>query len=719
MDSSQQQQRTSSDEEIMPNPITVLPRRNLSRRARGNRSNTGVKKSSATRRQTQSGRLSLKDSVAPGESRERNEAEGHGLPARKRGKQLLTQRSVPISLPDERVTPGAGIYAGATEEETENTPDIFGTGRHRISLLRSQAAGSNKPLDTNEEEPQAVSGLDYIGPDRQVEESSSLEVRISGRDKNLVAPGLVLPISETPVVPISETPTDIPVNHPMSSVRVQDVRFKKLQDENRRMTDQLNEYKRKISTTTIENKRLKSANSALADKLVRNQERIDNLLLENESLRVSGGMNSSDEGRNEEVEVGRRRRRELQLDVKFLGIGSCVEKKIQQWCRMEIQELCGWEENMKRNWKNRSEITGVMGYQLEGDKFFVPIPPLTLANRHEYYTPYYKKYVSLLGDIFDMEVSKSKWSTIISADVREECKKAIIGEKSLLKKVRTNLSDELNRAKRNARDKLMKGLGYSFMVSRAIKPANADEKEKKVDQRRQLMEKLFGMEEDEYNLSLTSIDLSLWRRKEVSLLCYSEQETVENIAEEIQRDLLFRNKIALEVLQEFRGFNVSDDENRTIQSSILLLARLDAWILSFCKCGNRDEDKGGETQKKFKKEYSKALPEATRQVLRFICDIVQERYPEELQIAYGDDESDEFGNGKRIATAIVYVPSDELYYIQVKPSWFRKEITPFLGNVMDCFIGRGNLSGSDLEIEGDEENIIEGTGGEIVASVEV
>ena len=168
---------------------------------------------------------------------------------------------------------------------------------------------------------------------------------------------------------------------------------------------------------------------------------------------------------------------------------------------------------------------------------------------------------------------------------------------------------------------------------------------------------------------------------------------------------LFRNEAAREVWQSVRavmfGKKCEDDgdekkEDET-ESTILLLARVDAWIMTVLDCLAAEDDgcRGGARQRKYVETYEKFLPLAMEQLTEQLYKFVKEWEPEDLEVekisVFEDEENMETAEEKAFkkkygACVAVHVPSIQKAYLAIEHSWFTEYVEADLGIVHDCYI---------------------------------
>ena len=233
-----------------------------------------------------------------------------------------------------------------------------------------------------------------------------------------------------------------------------------------------------------------------------------------------------------------------------------------------------------------------------------------------------------------------------------------------------------------------------MLLSRKSKTRNAHEENEREQQNKEIQEKFVVRNGTVY-------DFSVWRTEELSKLVCSTY-TLPETAEEISGDVLFKHNISLHVLHEFRGHDVEHDPEMI--SSIMILARLDSWIMTFAECMSMEDGRGGQRQKLFNELYYKFLPMATRQLVEKVCYIVWRNNSNELLIRCSPDErgDDPFEYYSRTVTIILESMSENRFYIAVRPDWFEGNVSKYLGKVCDCYVGEGTRNGQLFQLHGME-----------------
>ena len=157
-------------------------------------------------------------------------------------------------------------------------------------------------------------------------------------------------------------------------------------------------------------------------------------------------------------------------------------------------------------------------------------------------------------------------------------------------------------------------------------------------------------------------------------------------------------------MEKFSSCSQVLGDGTVVESSILYLARFDAWIPTVAKCLSIPDGRGGQRQGIFSKYYHSFLTFAVQQILGKVCDVVREMYPDELKLDWNCDipvlstESE-----TRVATVVVKIPSTKKLYIAARSDWFSKNVSAILGEVLDCYIAEAPVGGGDLTEMGQRE----------------
>jgi hypothetical protein len=179
---------------------------------------------------------------------------------------------------------------------------------------------------------------------------------------------------------------------------------------------------------------------------------------------------------------------------------------------------------------------------------------------------------------------------------------------------------------------------------------------------------------------------------------------------------LFRNEMSRTVWKTFKraiqekkaelGSEVDGEDD--MECSILLLARLDAWIMTVIHCMGYERNRGGQRQRMFMEVFEKVLPIATAQLTKGIYEFVDDWEPGDLVVPELQSSIDggcgteamlgEIFSKTYKACVPVYVPSLRKTYIAVKTEWFKEFIGTELGEVKDCYIAEYDEEYKELNV---------------------
>ena len=479
-----------------------------------------------------------------------------------------------------------------------------------------------------------------------------------------------------------------------------------------RQAERLNRYKVQLQELKVELRTQKVLNIAVTEEVARLKETITRLEQENESLRAVATTTepvvTADGEPVRSTQRPKQKRYEMKVPIRFLGIASSIERSILAWCRRETMELVACTNENTREWKGRSTSVTTYGFtteSFEGGRrtMFVPFAPWDVAEKGDYYISSYESEIDLIAAMARKELEKDRWSSLFpDEDLRKECIEEVCKDRGLRSRARQMLSDCVGGRKRNARGKLLQFLGYSGLVSRSPKPRTVEEMEERNRQKEEVVEKLLSIQT---TMGIPD-DLSWWRMMDIQSLAYSKWQVPFSLTEKRTGDQLFRHPFAVDVLHDFRGYAIRDGE-REMESSIMLLARLDAWVATVVFCFDDTVGQGGKRQRQFQQIYSKLLPVAVKQLLNHVYGIVQSQVSNELVLAMNqEDGSDRFGNESRRATTVLSTGKPNKYYLAVDQKRFSDFVSSAMGSILDCFIAQTSDDGR-MELVDVEGNRIE------------
>ena len=154
--------------------------------------------------------------------------------------------------------------------------------------------------------------------------------------------------------------------------------------------------------------------------------------------------------------------------------------------------------------------------------------------------------------------------------------------------------------------------------------------------------------------------------------------------------------IVPQFLRSFFGFDPNHCPG-TLDSTILYLARLYAWIYTSIKLLNHRGKKGGDTPKIFQDTFAVFLNKAVLSIIQQIWEVVSFSTQEELdekETETGTSENAAIESTWRESTIVRVMPGKEQFYLCVSPVWFKDHISRRLGSVRDAYIGWCDLDGS-------------------------
>ena len=152
--------------------------------------------------------------------------------------------------------------------------------------------------------------------------------------------------------------------------------------------------------------------------------------------------------------------------------------------------------------------------------------------------------------------------------------------------------------------------------------------------------------------------MSWWRTAPAEELVYESHTVTARLKEAVDGDVFFKNTAAVQVMEEFLGCSPVLGDGTVVGSSILYLARLDAWIATVAKRLGIPDGRGGQRQGIFSKQYHSFLTLAVQQILGKVCEVVREMYPDELRLDWNFDNPVLSSKSEtRVATVVVEIPS--------------------------------------------------------------
>ena len=375
----------------------------------------------------------------------------------------------------------------------------------------------------------------------------------------------------------------------------------------------------------------------------------------------------------------------------YMSIVLAMEKELSTNAELETKELeLARSDGVRiRCWLGRADTVqvgfGLLPGKRHSEEEIMPMCPIDLAERNGFYTPSGPSH-EILYDLAKEVLNRPHYRPLYRGEDRKTCTKTISRSPYMLGKFRRFTNDRVSNRKRLLKDKFVELLGYNLISVRNIEKLSPSEKERRLEQVKELQSKLLAKE-----------DPSSWRMLPFNQLKFSGADLPPEPAEpEYAPDVLFQNSIGPQLVRSLFGFNPNHCPG-TLDSSTLYLARLDAWIYTSVKLLNHQARKGGETQKIFQETFASVVVKAVLSLIREIrtvvsCNLQEELVRKETDNGRADDSSQE--RSWRFATSVRKMPRKNMYYLNVHPLWFHDNITSRLGNVRDAYIGWCNIEDS-------------------------
>lgn len=497
--------------------------------------------------------------------------------------------------------------------------------------------------------------------------------------------------------------------------------LKKVTEQRDSQLEEINEYKQKVeeqSNIILEHelslKVFKQKIISMDKELNTCRLEIQNLTKLNEEMRLHGCSNTPSKRRKKMEEQLRKT-----VDNKYMSVAFLVERMLPTRVAQETMERVLVGSNLsKKNWNGRMESNCSFGVSINGIGILAPYSPFTVAMVHEYYIPSVNTINEFLSDVVHEVLLQDEY-----ASMAEETKKEIIlnlsSDKTLGQRTKQIMSDTIGRRKRIAKDVFFDMFNYKSLKTsydRMDKPVHSRSEEIKIAKERLIKENVEGM-----------IDYSWWRMGRSNQLYITEEVPDQMKDEEVMHPLtepaeeenrfsvesfsLFRVESRMQVLRKFIGYDVDCGNDGAVDSTILGIARLDAWMVTVIKLLKDSDNKGGARQKEYANTYNKHLRLATQQLIGEIRCFVQYWCPEELQVPQisGNDHRSAILGVHRSATLIIQVPSTGEIYIALKASWFNEYICSEIGLIHDCYLAKVSSTWDEIYVLGSpfQEDIID------------
>lgn len=468
-------------------------------------------------------------------------------------------------------------------------------------------------------------------------------------------------------------------------------KVQELEAENNKLLQTNNALKQDLVKVREELKKAEVSNLALSVAFATVRKDLATSTTENESLRIahrdfllstSGGSTSSKKRRIDDSVMA-------EMDMKDVGIMTLVHKRMHSWALRETSEMDFGEGYFGRRWENRSFLSSLYGLRKDNhDKLLVPIPPNVTATRREYFKP---SFLSVRDMVFNIVTEQLKLPTWNGAYDDPSASTAIASRfadmKSIQNKLKQTLSDVMSGKKRLARDCLFSILGYDLLLSRApgaVGDGPSTVTEQIEDARKRLLRTYPGSGERQ-----DCYDFSWWRTAPDTYLQYGGDLPVSTDVVPFDQcesgDLLLKNNVSLRVFEAFTG---SEKGGELRESTILVLARLDAWIASVIGCLGMEGGRGGKRQRQYMELFGTYLPVALNQLVGHIRRMVHTNFPSEFEFfsTKEDGTVESFYDKHREVSCVMEYGPQQRRYVAVKSQWFHDYISRDVGIIHDCYL---------------------------------
>ena len=465
------------------------------------------------------------------------------------------------------------------------------------------------------------------------------------------------------------------------------------------LTKELRSAKQKIEEQDLEIRELRRDRSALILTVNTTQEKITEKDREIETLKASVQLSRAKSSRNRSSLSNSRRKGKIGPEMaKFMSIVHTLEIDMPKLVEWEAGELEFYEDGHVRCWAGRAhEVPIGHGLLNFGDQEYIPKCPFDLALTHDFHTSS-GPVEEILEDAVRVLLEDPKWEKVFNEEDRRECIEQVPKCAYLQTSFRLTLNDRLSNKKRLVRDKFFGLLGYNLIAVRNVDKISHHDKTLRDGQIKELQEKLL------HSVSGT-VDTSYWRTASLNDLKYSDA-SIDSFEKDLSKDVFFRNAIGPQILQAFLGYNPRKG-SRAVDTTILFLARLDAWIMTCVKMLDKKTGRGGQRQRMFQEAFSEYLDISITSVLLDIRETVRSNAEDEMnrnESECGNPKSVPIHSSWRKATVVKKMPDRNQLYLSVLPEWFNKNISSMLGNVCDAFAGWCEFGGpyfQEFQIDGD------------------
>ena len=500
--------------------------------------------------------------------------------------------------------------------------------------------------------------------------------------------------------------------------------------------EELNENKKKVKILQDANLNRETEVNALTMTLRNAEAREKELIAKNESLRfvseyvkkngiVLGG--NTPKGKVKGVK---------DIPDKYIGIFVDIKECLAKFSTMEVFEVHLVNDNFHRMWEQRGTAVDRLGVKTRNGEMIVPMSPMKVASEGQFHTPSFFHARTYVGRLVENVLEDRKWSEVNGCEVRKATTVTEVGDcKSIQNCVVGNISNVSSYLKRVIRDSLFGVLHYDKLTTKYYCKTDED-KARRTEQAKKAQNKLMKKREEdgEYDMSwwrtctdvnLLSCDVESSMPMNTGSEARTESEDIRQVGsnldlggddraeesraaseednEETETYKLFRNragstvwKCLLRTLQTHGGEG-SYGMTSTVDCSIVLLARVDAWIMTVLDCLSTDGKRGGGRQKEYLAKFEKYVKVAMEQITQSLYEYVKEWEPHDFELT---EEMEEMESGSGIteghleaierkkynATQPVFDTYGEKIYLAISKEWFMEYVGSELGEVVDAYV---------------------------------
>ena len=414
------------------------------------------------------------------------------------------------------------------------------------------------------------------------------------------------------------------------------------------------------------------------------------------------------------------------MDKRYISLAIAVDRRLVQWSINETMELIASSHDCKkRNWNGRMDIVSEFGIprkatiQVEGDnqtQYFVPsLFSAVLMSTDLFFIHSFHSLESVIWSAANDVLDELSWiSFCTDSNVRNDTLKVLSTNKILMNKLKQHLTDSVSNRKRSVKDELFWILKYFSLRSQ-----NDRRKDvplfTKLEEIRLAQQNLVHNAPSTGPTSVCNRQYNWWRTTDVCSLTSDQRspnmastddivkDRVDRIPEEPEDDSstessmyrvslmgIHRNEISFHLWVIFLGYNPIFDMEHPTETTILSIARLDAWLATVVDLLVENNKRGGGRQRDYNNLFHTHFIQSTHQLVSDIFHFVKYWVPHELELCIEaqTDLRDHIIKMDREATVLLFSPSNSVYYIAVKNDWFYKFISPNMGIVHDCYIAK-------------------------------